>query len=108
MNKVLILTVLLLVAGCKEVHKSKEIATATDPNTDPMSVLLKPNQQWIDEYGDSKESQIIFTLVRMNKVNGDYHVALTNKILDANDPNSVESRLRKLEPKDINDPNTIK
>jgi len=96
----------ILLVGCKETPKT------TNLMADPMSAILKPNDTWVQKYGDSKESTLVFNLVILDRSNANQHQAIIRAIGDPNDPNSIESRLSRLEPEEmiieaisVNDPN---
>jgi hypothetical protein len=88
---VFILFMITALSGCEP--SSKQITTTADP----MTLLPKPDPNWIAKYGDSKESRLVYSMAFERYERKQYDLAIIRKIVDPNDPNSVESRLKKLE-----------
>lgn len=100
---VFILFMITVISGCEESQKAKPTIV-----TDPMSVILKLPDNWKAKYGDSSESVLVYNMVVLDYMNTRNHQLIIKSIADPNDPNNIESRLRKLESKAIMDGSIIR
>jgi pyoverdine/dityrosine biosynthesis protein Dit1 len=95
MKKVLLLTLCLACFGCEDKFKGKCESSVTDP----VSVLKPPPKEWLDKYGDTDESRIIYSIAVIDVNNLQQHRKLAGFILaDANRIDRLEKTVLENDP----------
>ena len=97
----IIVGIALSIGGIVGIWAAKlTISDLSTPETTikPINQLITPaKQEWIDAYGDTLETQIVYNLVVLR--NNDFVIANTINKMHEKDPNepTLEARIKKLE-----------